>query len=183
MTCKPTSGTFIDSSLISLALFICFMTYQSAFSQTNSTSPFSTNGSKIEAVSAETVDGKYFINLQYAPELVRNGEPMFFMANLFENAGDKQVRLRHVDCDFIISKDGIELYRMSTQYGETFFHSINGVMLPTFKFTEFGKYTISIEIAGILFVPLQPKSVNFSAVASPTEEDSLEIRLSTGLTM
>lgn len=86
---------------------------------------------------------------------------MFFMINLFENVGDKQIRMRHVDCDFIIQKDGIELFRMSTKYGEPFFHSINGVMLPSFKFTESGKYTISVEVAGIFFVPIEPVFANF----------------------
>ena len=171
---------FSISLIIILVLFICFTTYQSSFSQTNTSSPFSKSHSKIKGASGDTFDGKYRVNLQYGPEIVRNGESTFFMVNLFENVGDKQVRLRHVDCDFIITKDGTERYRMSTKYGEPFFHSINGVMLPTFKFTEIGKYTISIEIAGILFAPIPTTSANFSVIASATTEDNLEIRFSPG---
>ena len=119
-----------------------------------------------------------FVNMKYSPALVVNGETMFFMVNLFENNGGKQIRMRHVDCDFIIDKDGTEMYRMSSKYGEPFFHSINGVMLPNYKFTEHGNYTISVEIAGILFTPIKPVFVNFSAIASPTMEEKIELKLS-----
>ena len=169
----------ITSILLSLILLICFTTFHSTFSQTNTTSPFSNSNAKIESISGHTFDKKYFVNLQFAPILVGKGETMFFMVNLFENSGDKQIRIRHVDCDFIIQKDGIELYRMSTKYGEPFFHSINGVMLPTYKFTESGKYTISVEIAGILFNPIEPVFANFTSMVSPAAEGKLEIKMST----
>jgi hypothetical protein len=58
--------------------------------------------------------------LQYGPE-VKSGEPIFFMVNMFDNSKDKQIRMRHVDCDFIIQRDGIELFNMSSKYGEPFF--------------------------------------------------------------
>lgn len=82
------------------------------------------------------------------------------------------------DCDFIIDKGGTELYRMSSKYGEPSFHSINGVMLPTYKFTEHGKYTISVEIAGIFFTPIKPVFANFSALAHPTTDGKIELKLS-----
>lgn len=173
-------GDVISTSiLISLVILICFTTFHSSFSQANTTSPFSKSNVKIQSISAHTSDGKYFVTLQYAQTLVGKGETMFFMVNLFENVGDKQIRMRHVDCDFIIQKDGIELFRMSTKYGEPFFHSINGVMLPSFKFVESGKYTISVEIAGILFNPIEPVFANFSAIVSPAVEGKLGIKIST----
>ena len=101
------------------------------------------------------------------------------MVNMFDNNKDKQIRMRHVDCDFIIQRDGIELFKMSSKYGEPFFHSINGVMLPSFRFSEPGKYTISVEIAAQLFIPIGPVFANFSAVVSPTADGNLEIKLST----
>ena len=117
--------------------------------------------------------------MQFGPEIVKSGEPTFFMVNMFDNNKDKQIRMRHVDCDFIIQRDGIELFKMSTKYGEPFFHSINGVMLPSFRFSEPGKYTISVEVAGQLFIPIRPVFANFSAVVSPTADGNLEIKLST----
>ena len=117
--------------------------------------------------------------MQFGPEIVKSGEPTFFMVIMFDNNKDKQIRMRHVDCDFIIQRDGIELFKMSTKYGEPFFHSINGVMLPSFRFSEPGKYTISVEIARQLFIPIGPVFANFSAAVSPTADGNLEIKLST----
>jgi hypothetical protein len=85
--------------------------------------------------------------------------------------------MRHVDCDFIIKKDGNELFRISSKYGEPFFHSINGVMLPSFAFSESGNYTISVEIAGILFVPIEPVFATFNAIVSSTADGNMEIKL------
>jgi hypothetical protein len=115
--------------------------------------------------------------LQYGPASVRKGGPTFFMANFFENTGEKQIRMRHVDCDFIIQRDGIELFKMSSKYGEPFYHSINGVMLPSFSFGDSGKYTISVEITAVFFVPIEPAFANFSAIVTPITEGNSEIKL------
>ncbi len=85
--------------------------------------------------------------------------------------------MRHVDCDFI-QKDGIELFQMSSKYGEPFFHSISGVMLPSFRFDEPGNYAISVEISAILFIPLEPVFANFSTLVTPVAEENLEIKIS-----
>jgi hypothetical protein len=118
------------SLIISLLLLLSITTLQNSFSLINTKSPFSESNAKIKNISRSTSDGKYFDNLQFGPEIVKTGEPTFFMVNMFDNNKDKQIRMRHVDCDFIIQRDGIELFKMSSKYGEPFFHSINGVMLP-----------------------------------------------------
>ena len=167
------------SLIISLLLLLYITTLQNSFSLVNTKSPFSESNAKIKNISSSTSDGKYFVNLQYGPEIVKSGEPTFFMVNMFDNNNDKQIRMRHVDCDFIIQRDGIELFKMSTKYGEPFFHSINGVMLPSFRFSEPGRYTISVEIAAQLFIPIGPVFANFSAAVSPAADGNLEIKLST----
>ena len=166
------------SLIISLLLLLYITTLQNSFSLVNTKSPFSESNAKIKNISSSTSDGKYFVNLQYGPEIV-SGEPTFFMVNMFDNNNDKQTRMRHVDCDFIIQRDGIELFKMSSKYGEPFFHSINGVMLPSFRFSEAGKYIISVEIAAQLFIPIGPVFANFSAVVTPTADGNLEVKLST----
>jgi hypothetical protein len=165
------------SLIISLLLLLYITTLQNSFSLVNSKSPFSESTAKIKNISSSTSDGKYFVNLQYGPE-VKSGEPTFFMVNMFDNNKDKQIRMRHVDCDFIIQRDRIELFKMSTKYGEPFYHSINGVMLPSFRFSELGNYTISVEIAAELFIPIIPVFANFSAAVSPAADGKLEIKLS-----
>ena len=166
------------SLIISLLLLLYITTLQNSFSLVNSKSPFSESTAKIKSISSSSSDGKYFVNLQYGPE-VKSGEPTFFMVNMFDNNKDKQIRMRHVDCDFIIQRDGIDLFKMSTKYGEPFYHSINGVMLPSFPFSEPGNYTISVEIAAELFIPVGPVFANFSAAVSPAADGNLEIKLST----
>jgi hypothetical protein len=166
------------SLIISLVLLISITTLQNSFSLVNTKSPFSESNAKIKNISSSTSDGKYFVNLQYGPE-VKSGEPTFFMVNMFDNNKDKEIRMRHVDCDFIIQRDGIELFKMSTKYGEPFYHSINGVMLPSFRFSEPGNYTISVEIAAQFFIPITPVFANFSAAVSPAADGNLEIKLST----
>jgi hypothetical protein len=162
MADKDMGNIIYISSIISIVLLIFFTTFQNSFSLINTKSPFSESTAKIKNIAISTSDGEYFINLQYGPE-VKSGEPTFFMVNMLENSGDKQIRMRHVDYDFIIQRDGIELFKMSTKYGEPFYHSIYGVMLPSFRFSDSGKYTISVEIAAQFFIPITPVFANFSA--------------------
>jgi hypothetical protein len=166
------------SVIISLILLLSIPISQNSFSLTNTKSPFSESNAKIKSISSSTPDGMYIVNLQFGPE-IKSGEPTFFMVNMFDNNKDKQIRMRHVDCDFIIQKDGIQLYKMSSKYGEPFYHSINGVMLPSFRFSEPGNYTISVEIAAELFIPIGPVFANFSAAVSPAADGNLGIKLST----
>ena len=167
------------SLIMSLLLLLSITTLQNSFSLINTKSPFSESNAKIKNISTSTSDDKYFVNLQFGPETVRKGELSFFMVNLFNNSGDKQIRMRHVGCDFIILKDEIELYKMSTKYGEPLFYAINGAMIVSFPFSESGNYTISIEVAGQYSIPITPVFANFSAIVSPTSDGSLKIKLST----
>jgi hypothetical protein len=178
MADKDMGNIIYISSIISLVLLIIFTTFQNSISLINTKNPFSESNAKIKNISSSTSDGKYFVNLQYGPE-VKRGEPSFFLVNMFDNNNDKQIRMRHVDCDFIIQRDGIELYKMSTKYGEPLFHSINGAILPSFRFSEPGNYTISVEIAAQFFIPIGPVFANFSAAVSPASDGNLKVNLST----
>ena len=165
--------------MIILDLLISFTSFQYAFSLAGTVNPFSDSNAKIESILSQTSNGKYVVNLQYSPELVGKGELTFFMANLFNNIEGKQIRMRHVDCDFIIEKDKIELFRLSTKYGEPLIYAINGVMLASFAFNETGNYTISIELAGQYSIPIRPVFANFSAMVTHTSDRNLEVKLST----
>jgi hypothetical protein len=169
---------YVSILIISFTLLAYFTALQDSFWLAGIQNPFSDSNAKIENISSRTTGGKYLVNLQYA-ESASKGEPSFFMVNLFHISSDKQSRMRHVDCDFIITRDGIQLYKMSTKYGEPLFHSINGVMLPSFPFSEQGMYKISVEIAGDFFIPIKPVFANFSAMVSPTTDGNLGINLST----
>jgi hypothetical protein len=111
--------------------------------------------------------------LEYSPELARKVELSFFKVNLFDNTGDKQTRTRHVDRDLIIIKDKTELFKTSTQYGGPLYHAINGVILASFPFNETGEYTVSVEVAGIFFVPIKPTFARFTATVAPSSDGNL----------
>ncbi|TLX89844.1 MAG: hypothetical protein E6K97_04460 [Thaumarchaeota archaeon] len=169
---------YVSPLIISFGLLTYFTAFQDSLLLSGIQNPFSDSNAKVESISSKTSGGKYLVNLQY-PELTRKGEPSFFMVNLLHNSADKQSRMRHVDGDFIILRDGIELYKMSTKYGEPLFHSINGVMLPSFPFSKQGMYKISVEIAGDFFIPINPVFANFSAMVSPTTDGNLKFNIST----
>jgi hypothetical protein len=73
---------------------------------------------------------------------------------------------RHVDFNFIIIKDGKEVFRASNQTGQPNIplHSIPGTMdipLFTYDFQKSGEYIIKIPVVGILFNPIIPEMAEF----------------------
>ena len=154
------------STAVPVFLLLFTILSNSFYGAAGVTNPFTNSGAKIEKVTKNTLDEKYHVTLKYSPEPLKNGEPAFFMVNMFSNADGKQIRMRHVDCDFIILRDKQELYRLSSQYGEPQYHSINGIILASFNFNESGMYTVSIKITGELFIPINPVFANFSGIVT-----------------
>ena len=73
---------------------------------------------------------------------------------------------RHVDFNFIIVKNGKEVFRASNQTGQPHIplHSIPGTMdipLFTYDFEKTGESTIKIPVFGILFNPIIPEEAKF----------------------
>jgi hypothetical protein len=127
--------------IVLCSLIIIANMCQRCFSLIVAKNPFGTGDAKIETVNRTTSDGRLLVNLEYSPSQFKKGELTFFKVNLYDNTGDIQTRTRHVDCDLIISKDKTELFRTSTQYGEPFYHTINGVFI-IFPFNGTGKYSV-----------------------------------------
>lgn len=165
---------FLILSFLLINISLC----QIGFSLIIAKNPFGTGNAKIERINRITNDGRLVVNLEYSPSKFTNGELTFFKVNLYDNTEDRRTRTRHVDCDLIISKDKTELFRTSTQYGEPTYHAINGVFFSSFPFNETGKYTVSVEVASINFVPIKPLFTNFSAIITPNSNGNLEINLS-----
>ena len=117
------------------------------------------SNAKIQGVKGHTSDGKLLVELEYSPEVVKKDELIFFKINFFDS--DSNDRTRHVDCDLIVRKSGMGLFKASKQYSEPLIHSPNGILLTSFGFNETGRYTLSIEVGGLNFFPIKPLFVDF----------------------
>jgi len=135
------------------------------------------SNAKIKNVKGTTSDGKFLIELEYSPESAKKGQVTFLRIDLFDNLMNNQTRLRHVDCDLIIAKDNIELFKLSSKYGESVYHSISGTFLASYQFNETGIYKISAELEGINFIPITPVFANFNVAVPVNSSENLRVNL------
>lgn len=135
------------------------------------------SNAKIKNIKGTTSDGKFLIELEYSPEQVKKGQVTFLRIDLFDNLMNNQTRLRHVDCDLIIAKDNIELFKLSSKYGESVYHSISGTFLASYQFNETGIYKISVEMVGINFIPITPVYASFNVAVPANSSGNLNISL------
>jgi hypothetical protein len=165
-------------TIISILLIIVPTISKNSYSLVVANNPFySMSDSKIHNIKSHTPDGKMLVNLEYSPDEMKSGAITFFKINFLDSAG--KARTRHVDCDLIIRKDNLDLFKASEQYGEPSIHSPDGIMLTSFGFNETGNYRISVEIEGLNFFPIKPLFVDFGATVSHLSDGSLKIVLST----
>jgi hypothetical protein len=144
-------GRFAPIVLISVIMMIVFSAYNGAYAASNSTvlrSP--TNASSLEVLLVPLSN-------------VSREEMHFRVGFLQPNTTELQ---RHVDFNFIIIKDGKEVFSASNQTGQPHIplHSIPGTMdipLFTYDFQKTGEYIIKIPIFGILFNPIIPEEAEF----------------------
>lgn len=122
---------------------------------------------KVKSVESTTDDNLINIKLEYSPQTFHLGSPEFFKATLFYKNNNQSVL--HADTDIIITKNGKELYKESTQFSQGYVHTPNGIVLSSYKFPGVGQYIISVKVVGINFIPVTPKQVNFAA--NVTESD------------
>lgn len=144
-------GRFALIVVISVIMMIVFSAYNGAYAAINSTvlrSP--TNASSLEVLLVPLSN-------------VSREEMHFRVGFLQPNTTELQ---RHVDFNFIIIKDGKEVFSASNQTGQPHIplHSIPGTMdipLFTYDFQKTGEYIIKIPIFGILFNPIIPEEAEF----------------------
>jgi len=125
------------------------------------------NNDPIRSVEAIIDDNLIKVKLEYAPSAIQIGTPEFFRATLYYN--DKNEIVLHADTDILISKNGKELYKASSEFSQPFVHTPNGIVLSSYKFPDSGQYIITAKILGINFMPVSPKQVDFTV--NVTESD------------
>ena len=148
---------FVSIAIISISIIVIFAFSAyigiSIFTYATSNSTIlksSTNASSLEVLLAPLSN-------------VSNEEMHFRVGFLQPNTHELQ---RHVDFNFIVIKDGKEVFRASNQTGQPQIplHSIPGTMdipLFTYEFEKTGEYTIKIPVFGILFNPIIPEEAEF----------------------
>ena len=139
--------------------------------------PFAMNNAKIKGVKGTTHDGKYLVELEYSPEQAKKGQVTFLRIDLFDNLMNNQTRLRHVDCDLIIEKNKVELFKLSSKYGDSVYHSISGTILTSYQFNETGIYKISVKLEGINFTPIIPVLTSFNVEVPTNSSENFNISL------
>jgi hypothetical protein len=114
---------------------------------------------KVKSVDTTTGDNLVIIKLEHAPQEIRTGSPEFFKVTLtYKNTNQ---RVLHADSDIVVTKDGKELYKESSEFSQPYVHTPNGIVLSSFKFPGSGQYVISVKVLGINYMPVDPKQVSF----------------------
>jgi hypothetical protein len=150
----------VSIAILSISIFImfAFLLYDNVSllvyaSSNNTVLRSSTNASSLDVL--------------LVPLLNISKEEMYFRVGFLQpNTTELQ---RHVDFNFIITKDGKEVFAASNQTGQPHIplHSIPGTMdipLFTYDFQKTGEYTIKIPVFGILFNPIKPEEAEFRIV-------------------
>lgn len=140
---------------ISIIMMIVFSAYNGTFILAYATSNSTVLRSSTNASSLDV--------LLVPLSNVSRDEMHFRVGFLQPNTNELQ---RHVDFNFIVLKDGKEVFSASNQTGQPQIplHSIPGTMdipLFTYDFEKTGEYTIKILVFGILFNPIIPEEAEF----------------------
>ena len=124
-----------------------------------------------------TSDGKFLRELEYSPEQAKKGQVTFLRIDLFDNLMKNTIKEPGFGMsigDLIIEKDNIELFKLSSKYGESVYHAISGTFLASYQFNETGIYKISVELEGINFIPITPVFANFNVESRINSSENSE---------
>jgi len=100
------------------------------------------------------------------PTPIENKEQTTFKVAFLQPGTDAIVQ--HIDYDFVIMKDGEEIFRASAQPGQQQpIHSTEGIATISYKFEDQGDYSIQVTISGIRFLPIEPETATFPLKVTP----------------
>jgi hypothetical protein len=79
---------------------------------------------------------------------------------------------QHVDYNFVIMKNGQQLFSAAAPLGQPSVHTVEGIVIipiPTapYKFPNNGDYSIEISVSGISFTPINTETATFSVTVTP----------------
>ena len=143
----------VMSSLL-LAIYACSINQVYAQSLTNTRK--TTNGGAVDIV------------LQPSSEPIKNNAQTQFKVTFFQK-GTNSIQ-PHIDYDFVIIKDGKEVFSASNESGQPGkpLHTAESVVTIPYNFRETGNdYSIKVSVFGILFNPIKPESAEFPIKVTP----------------
>lgn len=73
----------------------------------------------------------------------------------------------HIDYDFVIEKDGRQVFSAAAQTGQPYLHTAEPIVYIPYKFEEQGEYTIQVTVSAIYFFPLEPETATFQVAVTP----------------
>jgi hypothetical protein len=104
--------------------------------------------------------------IEPSPAPVENKEQTTFKVAFLHPGTDSIVQ--HIDYDFVIMKDGKEIFKASAQAGQQQpIHSTEGTVTIPYKFEDQGDYLIKVTISGIRFLPIEPETATFPLKVTP----------------
>jgi hypothetical protein len=86
------------------------------------------------------------LDIRLEPTWKEDGNATFKVS--FLNPGTDTLH-QHQDYDFIILKDGTEVFSAAKQTNQVVIHNVEGTIIVPYTFPENGDYTIQIKLAGV----------------------------------
>jgi hypothetical protein len=109
------------------------------------------------------------LDILVEPRWSDGGKASFKVSFLRHGTDTLQV---HVDYNFVIMKDGRQIFSAAAPLGQPSVHTVEGIVIipiPTapYKFPNNGDYSIEISVSGISFTPINTETASFSVTVTP----------------
>ncbi len=81
---------------------------------------------------------------------------------------DSEIVQEHIDYDLKISDStGNQVFSAAGQLNQPTLHTAEGVVTVPYTFVKNGSYSITVDMTGILFIPITPETAEFSVNVTP----------------
>lgn len=109
-----------------------------------------------------TSGGSLNVILQPSPFPVIKGTQTNLKVS-FDQKGSSALQA-HVDYDLTITKDGKQIFQLSSQagYPNQPLHTTEGIVIIPYTFQQTGPYVIIVTVYGILYNPITPETSQFT---------------------
>lgn len=105
------------------------------------------------------------LDVMVEPQWGEDGTAQFEVS--FLQPGSETVQ-EHIDYDVKISdSSGNELYSAAGELNQPTLHTAAGVVTIPYTFEENGSYNITVDMTGILFIPMATETAEFSVNVTP----------------